>query len=61
MLTCSDCRTAMFANIFTHYWLSPFVDEQRKSDVSTMPEGLLDTFKRDEILDLLAFLQSAER
>ncbi len=33
------------------------IAERRMSDVSTMPEGLLDTFKRREILDLLAFLQ----
>jgi hypothetical protein len=34
------------------------IQEQRKSDVSTMPEGLLDTFEKDEILDLLAFVQA---
>ncbi len=34
------------------------IDEWRKSDVSTMPENMLDTFRRDEILDLLAFVQA---
>ena len=34
------------------------VEEWRKSDVSTMPEGLLDTFQRDEILDLLSYIQA---
>ena len=34
--------------------------EQRKvAEVSTMPTGLLDTYNVDEILDLLAFIQSA--
>ena len=29
-----------------------------KSKVSMMPKGLLDTFKEDEILDLVAYLMS---
>lgn len=32
-----------------------------ESPVSPMPEGLLDTFSREEVLDLLAFLQSGGR
>ena len=35
------------------------IDERQTSAVSTMPEGLLDTFVKGEILDLLAYLQSA--
>ncbi|MCB9915857.1 MAG: c-type cytochrome [Planctomycetes bacterium] len=34
------------------------VDSRRVSDVSTMPAGLLNTFQRDEILALLAYLES---
>ncbi len=34
------------------------VDTIEKSKVSPMPEGLLDTFKEDEILDLVAYLLS---
>lgn len=34
------------------------IEERRTADVSTMPEGLLDTFTADEVLDLLAFIQS---
>lgn len=34
------------------------IDERRISSVSNMPEGLLETFARDEILDLLAFVES---
>jgi putative heme-binding domain-containing protein len=34
------------------------VDTVEKSKVSQMPEGLLDTFKEDEILDLVAYLLS---
>jgi putative heme-binding domain-containing protein len=37
------------------------IDERRDSSVSTMPESLLDTFSREEILDLLAFLQAGGR
>jgi len=32
-----------------------------ESPVSPMPEGLLDTFSREEVLDLLAFLQAGGR
>jgi hypothetical protein len=32
------------------------IDERRPSTKSTMPEGLLDTLQRPEILDLLAYL-----
>ena len=35
------------------------LDELIASKQSTMPEGLLMTFTKDEILDLLAFLQQA--
>ncbi len=34
------------------------VDTIEKSKVSMMPEGLLNTFKEDEILDLVAYLLS---
>jgi putative heme-binding domain-containing protein len=34
------------------------VESIEKSNVSMMPEGLLDTFKEDEILDLVAYLLS---
>jgi len=34
------------------------IEEQRASEVSMMPTGLLDTFEREEILDMLAFLKS---
>ncbi len=34
------------------------VEFRRPADVSVMPEGLLSTFERDEILDLLAYLQT---
>ena len=34
------------------------VESIEKSKVSMMPEGLLDTFKEDEILDLAAYLLS---
>ena len=38
------------------------VAERTRSDISTMPTGLLSTFARDEILDLLAYLETlAER
>ncbi|MBL9126284.1 MAG: c-type cytochrome [Verrucomicrobiales bacterium] len=37
------------------------VESVRPSDVSAMPEGLLATLERDEILDLLAFLESGGR
>ncbi|HAD60109.1 MAG TPA: heme-binding protein, partial [Planctomycetaceae bacterium] len=35
------------------------IDEVALSDKSTMPEGLLMTFTKEEILDLLAFIQGA--
>jgi len=34
------------------------VKSQRPSKLSPMPTGLLVTFTRDEILDLIAFLQA---
>lgn len=34
------------------------IEEVRESAISPMPEGLLDGFQAEEILDLLAFLQS---
>ncbi len=34
------------------------VEQRRVAEVSSMPEGLLDTFTVEEIFDLLAFLQS---
>ena len=34
------------------------IANHRKSDVSLMPSGLLDTFRREEILDLIAFIES---
>jgi hypothetical protein len=34
------------------------VEAMEKSKVSMMPTGLLDTFKEDEILDLVAYLLS---
>ncbi len=36
------------------------VEESRPSDVSMMPEDLLDYLSKDEILDLLAYLRSAD-
>ncbi len=36
------------------------IEHRRIADVSTMPEGLLDTYTVDEIYDLLAFLQSRD-
>ena len=42
--------------------LEPGEIETRKlSDISLMPEGLLNTFSRDEILDLMAFLETLRR
>ena len=35
------------------------IDSRRIADISTMPTGLLDTYKVEEILDLLAYIQSA--
>ncbi len=34
------------------------VEEMKPSPVSMMPEGLLDTLDRDEVLDLVAYLLS---
>jgi putative heme-binding domain-containing protein len=34
------------------------IEERSTADVSTMPEGLLDTFSVEEILDLLMYIQS---
>jgi len=34
------------------------IDERRANKLSTMPSGLLSTFRREEILDLLAYLES---
>jgi putative heme-binding domain-containing protein len=34
------------------------IEERRPATLSTMPEGLLSTFERDEILDLLAYMES---
>lgn len=36
------------------------IEQQVKSSVSAMPAGLLDVLTRDEIADLLAFLQAKE-
>ena len=36
------------------------IDERSTSRLSTMPEGLLITFEKDEILDLLSYLRSAK-
>lgn len=37
------------------------VASQRTSELSTMPEGLLDILKPDELVDLFAYLQGAEQ
>ena len=34
---------------------------RRISDVSPMPQGLMNTFNREEILDLIAYLESGGR
>ena len=34
------------------------IEEMKPSPVSLMPEGLLDTLDRDEVLDLIAYLLS---
>jgi putative heme-binding domain-containing protein len=36
------------------------VSERRASEVSVMPEGLLSTFQKQDVLDLLAFLESLQ-
>jgi putative heme-binding domain-containing protein len=35
------------------------IDEQQMSLVSPMPAGLLDTLSKDEVLDLLAYLETS--
>lgn len=37
------------------------VKERKRSTISTMPAGLLSTFKRNDILDLLAYLESLKK
>jgi putative heme-binding domain-containing protein len=37
------------------------IDQVREAETSPMPQGLLDSFSRDEILDLLAFLERGEK
>ncbi|GJM20621.1 MAG: hypothetical protein DHS20C15_05360 [Planctomycetota bacterium] len=37
------------------------IDERRKSTVSVMPEGLLSTFEPEDVLALLAYLESVQR
>jgi len=37
------------------------IEEMKPSDVSMMPAGLLNTLKKDEILDLLAYVESGGR
>ncbi len=34
------------------------IESQKFSDVSWMPEGLMDTFTKEEILDLIAYLEA---
>ncbi len=34
------------------------IESRKLSKISPMPEGLLNTFSKEEILDLLAFLES---
>jgi hypothetical protein len=36
------------------------IEEQTPSKASMMPDGLLDTFTRDEVLDLIAYLRSSQ-
>ncbi len=36
------------------------IEQRRVADVSSMPEGLLDTFTVEEIFDLLAYLQQSK-
>ena len=42
----------------THVLAKASIDERQTSTVSSMPVGLLDTFTIDEILDLVAYIQS---
>ena len=37
------------------------IESQRTSELSTMPEGLLETLKPDELVDLFAYLQGTEQ
>jgi hypothetical protein len=37
------------------------VDEIRQSTLSLMPEGALDVMTRDEVRDLIAYLQSSQQ
>jgi putative heme-binding domain-containing protein len=37
------------------------VEQYRESDTSPMPQGLLDTFRAEEVLDLVAFLENGAR
>jgi len=36
------------------------IEERKVADVSSMPSGLLDTFTAEDILDLLAFVESSK-
>ena len=36
------------------------IESQRVSEISSMPEGLLNTLERDEVLDLLAWLAAGD-
>lgn len=37
------------------------VDKRAASKISPMPEGLVNTFTKEEILDLIAYLESGSR
>jgi putative heme-binding domain-containing protein len=37
------------------------IEQYRESDTSPMPEGLLNTFRAEDVLDLLAFLEGGAR
>ena len=37
------------------------IEQQRPAPTSWMPQGLLDTLSRDEILDLLAYIEAGGR
>jgi hypothetical protein len=37
------------------------IEQYRESETSPMPDGLVDTFRTEDILDLLAFLESGAR
>jgi hypothetical protein len=34
------------------------ITSRRKGEISLMPEGLLDGLQKDEVIDLIAYLQS---